>query len=164
MQPLQTEGLTIKKQDTIIILVLFLASFECDLWLPRLIIMKFYSYPIIFGLMHRPSLILINGCRLKFIAERAELGGGGGIAARRPQPEVVPPVRLRRRARLAAVAAGHPDALILSPKAHTPDSSAHRQGFTASKGMLPTIIKPLVIKLRLLTKTHSYPLIKGCCS
>ena len=42
-------------------------------------------------------------------AEGAELGGGGGVTAGGAQPEVVPPVRLRRRAWLpVAAAARHP--------------------------------------------------------
>lgn len=42
-------------------------------------------------------------------AERTELGGGGGgVSAGGAEPEVVPPVRLRDRARLAVTAACHP--------------------------------------------------------
>lgn len=72
--------------------------------------MKFHSYPVIFALLQRASLSLVNRCWLKFIAERAELGGKGGVAAGGPQSKVVPPIRLRRRARLAGVAARHPHA------------------------------------------------------
>ena len=72
--------------------------------------MKFHSYPVIFALLQRASLSLVNRCWLKFIAERAELGGKGGVAAGGPQSKVVPPIRLRRRARLAGVVARHPHA------------------------------------------------------
>ena len=44
-----------------------------------------------------------------FTAEGAELGGRGGVTAGGAQAEVVPPVRLRRRAWLpVAAAARHP--------------------------------------------------------
>jgi hypothetical protein len=45
-------------------------------------------------------------------AERAVLGGRGGVAAGGPQSELVPPVRLRRRARLTAVGARHTHAAV----------------------------------------------------
>lgn len=67
MQSLQSKSLSIKKQNRIIVLVVFTAPLKGNIWLSRLIIMELDSDPIFLVLIQWSRLALVNWCWLKFI-------------------------------------------------------------------------------------------------